>query len=346
MASLSGDLATPPLTPPQSERDEAPSPRPLMISEPVNGNRNNVSDSAHANSASFMSTTGHVISNGVPRKQSPLDEGVKIRASPVLTQTQSRASPVHAQSRLNVEPPALVVIGKGGRGEEDGEERMAVSPSGSPVEENGSIRGLDEASNREASLSSKPYASDRGGSLQSMVVTSVGDGVGHEDPESGRGEEDDDDVDLDLVVVEDEEMPLQEPPKRVTPSNLSSQSQQTEPRSMSQHISRARDTEPVGSTGAETHRGPLPATVNGTSEHLIKNHTPSSKSAGLKEASNRGFHDRNRNDVELVRSAGVTNVKQAAKVKQFFTTIQQHGNKLGNEVAEQVQELIHALVVS
>ena len=39
-------------------------------------------------------------------------------------------------------------------------------------------------------------------------------------------------------------------------------------------------------------------------------------------------------------------VRQVAKVKQFFTTLQQFGNKNGSEVAEQVQELITAVVVS
>ena len=38
-------------------------------------------------------------------------------------------------------------------------------------------------------------------------------------------------------------------------------------------------------------------------------------------------------------------VRQVAKLKQFFTTLQGFGNKLGREGAEQVQELIAALVV-
>ncbi len=39
-------------------------------------------------------------------------------------------------------------------------------------------------------------------------------------------------------------------------------------------------------------------------------------------------------------------VRQVAKVKRFFTTLQGFGNKMSSEVAEQVQELIAALVVS
>ncbi len=37
--------------------------------------------------------------------------------------------------------------------------------------------------------------------------------------------------------------------------------------------------------------------------------------------------------------------KQSAKIKQFFTTLQSFGNKTSHEIAEQVQELITALVV-
>ena len=39
-------------------------------------------------------------------------------------------------------------------------------------------------------------------------------------------------------------------------------------------------------------------------------------------------------------------IRQVAKVKQFFSTLQQFGNKMGSEAAEQVQELISAVVVS
>ena len=42
----------------------------------------------------------------------------------------------------------------------------------------------------------------------------------------------------------------------------------------------------------------------------------------------------------------IARVRKVAKVKQFFTTLQHFGNKRSTEVAEQVQELIAALVVS
>lgn len=53
-------------------------------------------------------------------------------------------------------------------------------------------------------------------------------------------------------------------------------------------------------------------------------------------------------DVARTRRSGSPGhrTKQVAKLKQFFTTLQGFGNKLGSEAAEQVQELITALVVS
>ena len=44
-------------------------------------------------------------------------------------------------------------------------------------------------------------------------------------------------------------------------------------------------------------------------------------------------------------STAAQHSKQSAKIKQFFTTLQTFGNKTSQEVAEQVQELITALVV-
>ena len=55
------------------------------------------------------------------------------------------------------------------------------------------------------------------------------------------------------------------------------------------------------------------------------------------------------NDSGKDRQSVVTDnfrVRQVAKVKQFFTALQQFSNKRGSEVAEQVQELITAVVVS
>ena len=79
--------------------------------------------------------------------------------------------------------------------------------------------------------------------------------------------------------------------------------------------------------------------------------SPSSNSAvGL--GTSRGGGNPNKegdNDPGKDRHSVVTDsfrVRQVAKVKQFFTTLQKFGNKNGSEVAEQVQELITAVVVS
>ena len=46
------------------------------------------------------------------------------------------------------------------------------------------------------------------------------------------------------------------------------------------------------------------------------------------------------------RGEGGKRSKECAKVKQFFTTLQRFANNISHDVAEQVQELITALVVS
>ena len=52
------------------------------------------------------------------------------------------------------------------------------------------------------------------------------------------------------------------------------------------------------------------------------------------------------NEIRSSQANLVQRSKQSNKVKQFFTTLQTYGNKVSQDVAEQVQELITALVVS
>ena len=51
-------------------------------------------------------------------------------------------------------------------------------------------------------------------------------------------------------------------------------------------------------------------------------------------------------DEEMGGNSATPSVRQVAKLKRFFTTLQQFGNNMSSEAAEQVQELITALVVS
>lgn len=69
----------------------------------------------------------------------------------------------------------------------------------------------------------------------------------------------------------------------------------------------------------------------------------------LSRSSNSGKEGSGGTDSGKDRQSVVTDnfrVRQVAKVKQFFTALQQFSNKRGSEVAEQVQELITAVVVS
>ena len=85
----------------------------------------------------------------------------------------------------------------------------------------------------------------------------------------------------------------------------------------------------------------------------LERHSSQEEEARDKERLNRrNFSDEATSDEEGGSGGGGEEnsasyrVRQVAKVKQFFTTLQTFGNKQGSESAEQVQELITALVVS
>lgn len=335
---LPGELTTPPLTPPR----EPPPP----TSEPINGNRNNVSDSVHANSANYKTTkqldpeAGADVATDVIRKH-------LTKASEELTNSQ-----VHTPSpKMEKTPPALVVISdrKGGTGEEVGSSPGKCDPVMDKPEAFQDNREATPPESRSPYVSTE-YMSGTGkgevGSLQSMQVTSASVGSHGRDGFSS-GEEEMEDVEL--VLVEDGE----------------------EGREGSrQKGNTAEGSKPIGGddTGSRDARGGMRETV-GVSRH-IGHHRPPDVAVvmnGRKEQSQNGhgsnggkksspelespsqgsdgFHRRDKEEMGVVRAMHTTNAKQAAKVKQFFNTIQQHGNKLGSEVAEQVQELIHALMV-
>ncbi len=86
-----------------------------------------------------------------------------------------------------------------------------------------------------------------------------------------------------------------------------------------------------------------------TSHHLNQGHTPHLKYVATPPTNGQSHFVSIDSPQEPVRRGNVSpgyRSKQVAKLKQFFTTLQGFGNKLGSEAAEQVQELITALVVS
>lgn len=386
-----GELTTPPLTPPREHAQI------MVTSEPVNGNRNNVSDSVHASSAHFKSTK-------------TMDSGVGVAATndaiAARQQLVDEVSPeedshsVHVLTRMEAKPPALVVISgrandkqvEGEEGEGGGQRGEVTSPGnrdhrGEHTEEY-QVTGEVVVADQNAYVSSgvvaeKGYGEGRGnagsGSLQSTTVTSAGNGGGVDD--AVTSDDDEEDVEgMDLVLVEEgeeegegegedkqqnraihttsihaprgnaktvgsEELRTREDPhasRRESPSN------------------RASDAGSHNGHHHHHHHHHRPAGMNGSEERPRNDHTSSASisTQGKKYASspsaespsqggsNDGFHMRNNGEGNGGRLVAMTNAKQAAKVKQFFTTIQQHGNALGSEVAEQVQELIHALMVS
>ncbi len=341
MTGLPGNLTTPPLTPPREERSQ-----PLMAtSEPINGNRNNVSDSVHANSASFKATVNVGVSNGVTSREQETEALDRLDTSSVTD----------SPSNLDAEPPALVIISDMEDEKEEGEEE-AMDVSSEPTKPEEQFLSAEPSQCNGKTPPNKVYmkvSSGGGGggkeegavtgSLQSTKVTSAGkDAV-------SSGEEELEEVDLEQDA--DKNMTQHgnflKRPAHITTNNSANI---PHPHSNASPADTKVDS-PTKSASLPSHRAYHPTAVNVMKKHSKNGHTPSSvyaterKLREVKARESGGFQDHNRRETDVESAAPVTNVKQAAKVKQFFTTIQQHGNKLGSEVAEQVQELIHALMV-
>lgn len=382
VTTFPGDLTTPPLTPP-GPREEGE-----VTSEPVNGNRNNVSDSVHAKSVNLKARKTHDLGltgpNGVTRQR--LAESPCERAE----NTNHMHAAAGSRAEVHVQPPALVIIGNGGKEEGEVQREMAAGEN-TPEELERNVlhsNGEPVPSQYPNAYSSSNHggggggSSDGGGggehgSVQSMKVTSAGDGG-----ESVSSEDEEEVEDIELVLVEDEEGAEEvrrrdHLSKRLLDSDFAKQSsddvtglargmnqQQQQQQQQQQESAMARRNGSSTGKGANmvSHRqrhhqlesrkevarnGHVPSAAI---HSLHKNHTPLEYQ--VSRSTNNGFHGGGgggggggRKESGTGKSASVTS-KQAAKVKQVFTTIQQHGNKLGSEVAEQVQELIHALVVS
>ena len=309
----------------------------MVTSEPVNGNRNNVSDSALANSASFKATKGvdmNVgVSNGILRKQ---DAGIQERLDASRNATNS-------SSNLDTEPPDLVIIS-----DMDDDKEEEVMPE--PTEPDKQVSLEQSQSNGEMTSNQKVYAHvisadavdgrSPSNSLQSAAVTSAGKDA------ASSGEDEVEDVDLELIEEDTE-------PNSTDQAISSSHANSSNPTNSHPSASAvdAKDSS-VKKTRLLGHPSHHQSAASPSKKHSRNGHTPSHvyamerKSAMKDHREGGGSQEHNRREVDSEGTAPVTNVKQASKVKQFFTTIQQHANKLGSEVAEQVQELIHALMVS
>ena len=376
-----GELTTPPLTPPREH------PQMMVTSEAVNGNRNNVSDSAHASSAHFKSTkpVGVASNDAVTRQQ--FDEG-----SP-----EEDGHSVHVLTRMEAKPPALVVISdnanskqaEGEREREREEEggrggREEVTPTGNRdhrEEHPDAYRVTREVGSDQNAYISSGNIAENGccdaSSLQSTTVTSASNGGGGGGADDDAMNSDEDVEGMDLVLVEEGEEEEEEEGRgreeQQRNRTIHTTSAHTNVKTVGleevhahgdPHVSRRGSPSTRGSDAGSqkghhhhhNHHHHRPASINGREERPRNGHTSTSSTSaqGKKyisaespsQGGNDGFHMRNKGEGNGGRVVAMTNAKQAAKVKQFFTTIQQHGNKLGSEVAEQVQELIHALMVS
>ncbi len=382
--ALSFELTTPPHTPPHDQSPMATTTRSTTTTtEPVNGNRNNLSDSALA---SFKDARNH--------------QEIVSTSGGIRVQKQQRDESKYSSrgySRVDSEPPALVIVDDSAesqnlqepretssvnksRGEQDsteGSHRSSGTDSGPIQVQKGHVM-TDRVSSHSTKMNS-PVGQEGSGSLVQKLTPVDGQRdihqSHHEDnPSSSESEEMEE---MDLVLVEDEseiaEMERQknnsdEISRSAFRSNQSSDAIITTvpPRlasgggagggaggggtSAGSNVTKKGNL--IASKGHHHHQHSAQtqtdiSRVNGEKEQMRKILPPTSQ--GRVVASTTAASERSGRFASERKSkngaASFVNVKQAAKVKQFFTTIQQHGNKISTEVAEQVQELIHALMV-
>ena len=375
--SLHVDLTTPPLTPRDSNEDPS-----LLVeaSEQMNGNRNNVSDSVHASSSNFKSTRKSpilmsTISNKVKEQHhqvgKPMEE-FKQNGSPACS-TEPPALVIVENFDEDIADPSST----------EGRLPNQHENSSDHARSNGLEMSKQEHS-ADSTVSPSREEGDLEQSSCTTTLRVVGK-MQNSGEEGREGSDEFEDVeDMELILVEEEEEE-EEKRRRETKSLQSSgtsrevlvESSATVSSSMQEVVGNANKSVKVtessrnesSNRGGGEGRGVTIMKVNGRSAGQVVSTAGGDKreSSGERVKNGHSSHSVNEPAVEFRRSAdsnnngqsresgkdsaktpssSVMNVKQAAKVKQFFTTIQQHGNKVGREVAEQVQELIHALMVS
>ena len=164
-------------------------------------------------------------------------------------------------------------------------------------------------------------------------------------PHSSSGNED---VDLDMEIIEEgeeEEGESETPPTAPPPKGVLMKADNTTTISQTGHLQ-----SPHPHIGiSPSHTAAIESLKKGESVRKpnVIVATPSSSGAGghnpNREGGGGGGGESGKDRYSVVSDS--FRVRQVAKVKQFFTTLQQFGNKNGSEVAEQVQELITAVVV-
>lgn len=359
VTTLPVNLTTPPLTPPREHSVSEP---------PMNVNRNNVADSVHAKTTRFSATVreGAVIGNGIAEDR--YSEGHRLNGGPAFV-----------PSHVNTEPPALVVM-TDEEPQEDAVEQQGVeigeeSQVTAVAEDGSQVPGENQAqevpwtnSQREARGEAAPVKV--GGSSQSLVASSTEEG--HTSSEDEEIEE------MDLVLVEegeeeeegrskDKEAQLGKRSSGVTSmeaesstlnypqSTVSSENGRvamtartpTSTQEMNSHVTAAAEGASTGSRHPEMAHTTNNFVKTGLGEHerLRSNHhgsmTPPASSTSQNDGGRHGENGKKENG----SLSDTVCSRRAAKVKQFFSTIQQCANGLGRDVAEQVQELIHAVMV-
>ncbi len=341
------NLTTPPLTPPREN---------LSGEVPVNVNRNNVSDSVHVKATQFSASVrqGAIIGAKESERGKTYSEVSHSRVN--------GGSGFAASHAVDSEPPALVIV----TNSEAEEEPLVADQS----------NNMEEASMTESRQGAAAWKNGR-----SVEDFSLGKSRAVEQDKAISDEDDEEEVeDMELVLVEEDDQGMEEKSRHVVAAGIDKRAISGSVKSMEAESSTTGENGHMGPMGA-THTGSVPSTreranspgavnsgmstvtscpdevhtsVNFAKTVTSRNGVVSSasddreavlmrQSSPARNGGNRGGEDGKNNNVIV---SDIACSKRAAKVKQFFSTIQQCANGLGRDVAEQVQELIHAVLVS
>lgn len=354
--SLPVYLTTPPLTPPRDKSLNEP---------PTNGNRNNVADCAHPKKDNFTTTSRPNDSKTVPltNNVARFSEGSRQNGNPMYV----------ASSYGDSEPPALIIVRGEGVGlrrsqePEKGEKRECSAGDEDHFQES-AWKHQRNAEKEETATVHSHHNAVASSTLQENCSISSSEDEEVEEMDLVLVEEEDEQEDsgkprTEIRSVEAESSTSTFPQSTITSDNAGNAA--IAPTQASCTTNRENDlskTErlPAASRSpqvAHTTSNHVNSSNSGQDHHMRTTHVTipaismdvsggNTKAVVRGEASQNGG-DRFSGDVgkEKSKALSMVCIRQATKVKQVFTTIQETANRMGRDVAEQVQELIHAVMV-
>ena len=355
------NLTTPPLTPPQDNTLNLP---------PMNGNRNNMADCAHPKAENFKTISKEIDSKVIPVS----DQVAQLPEASMHNGDHVFVSASHA----DMEPPALIIVEDDEGPEKQEEEKRKDCVS---AEENQLQASVEQSAWKERNTVTSPEKGESGAVCSNGVETIS---TGREEYHTSSEEEEMEEIDLVLVEGAEEEEERGKangthlenhvmvgsveakgstsncfPQSTISSNNVGVIPNASKPALpiSNREIDSSKTVRPSASVSPPQEAYAVNSYVfhSNNKGHFVKTpqaNVPVISASGGGEAVAREVSQNGRDkfsrDGRRERSKGSPLVcsHQAAKVKQVFTTMQQYANNMGRDVAEQVQELIHAVMVS